>query len=91
MIRRLLLASATLVAFVLAVPVTAQAQSLYVSVGAAFPSGDDLDEIDTGWLLAGGLTFDVGGSGVWAGVDGSYGSHGIADTDETLCIVRVRL
>jgi hypothetical protein len=84
MIRRMLLASATLFAFVLVVPAAAQAQGLYFSAGAAFPSGDDLEDVDTGWLAAGGVTFDLGEGGVWAGIDGSYGSHGITDIDENV-------
>ena len=62
MIRRLLLASATLIAFAIAVPATAQAQ-LYVSAGAAIPSGDDMDGVDTGVQVAAGYVFALGESG----------------------------
>ena len=75
MIRRALIASAAALFLALAVPFTAQAQSFFISGGAAFPNGDFGDVVDTGWLVAGGVLFDVGESGVWAGVEGSYGRH----------------
>ncbi len=74
MIRRVLSASAFVVALALAAPLSAQ--TLYISVGGAFPTGDDLDGINTGLMAAGGVTFDVGANGLWAGVEGAYGRHG---------------
>jgi opacity protein-like surface antigen len=78
----MLLASAALIAFVLATPVTAQAQ-FFVSAGAAFPSGDDMDGVDTGFQIAGGYLFSLGEDGLWAAVDGTWGSHG-TDGSENL-------
>lgn len=76
MIRRILSASAVVLALALAAPFAAHAQTLFISAGGAFPTGDDLDGVNTGWMVAGGVSFDVGGDGVWAGVEGAYGRHG---------------
>lgn len=51
------------------------AQSIYVGAGAAFPTGDDMDGVDTGLNLAGGVTFDVA-SRVSIYGEGSWGTHG---------------
>jgi len=75
MFRRVLLTSLAVVSLALTAPFAAQAQSLFISAGLASPSGDDLDGVSTGWMAAGGVTFDVGSSGVWAGVDGAYGQN----------------
>jgi Outer membrane protein beta-barrel domain len=75
MFRRVFVTSLAVVSLALTVPLTAQAQSFFVSGGAAFPNGDFGDVVDTGWLVVGGVTFDVGESGLWAGVEGSYGRH----------------
>ena len=79
MIRRALFTSAIALSFALVAPLTAQAQSIFVSAGAVIPTGDDSDDISTGYMLAGGLIFDVGTSGVWAGVDGVYGRSSADD------------
>lgn len=79
MIRRVLLTSAAVLSFALVAPLSVQAQSLYISGGAAFPSGDDLSDVNTGWMAAGGVVFDIGTSGVWAGIDGTYGRNSIED------------
>lgn len=76
MIRRVLLTSAAVLSFALVAPFTAQAQTIFISAGGAFPTGDDLDGVNTGLMAAGGVTFDVGANGVWAGIDGAYGRHG---------------
>ncbi len=81
MFRRVLLASVAAVLFALSAPLTAQAQSFYISAGAAFPNGDFGEVVDTGWVLAGGVIVDVGESGLWAGIDGSYGRHSTAIDD----------
>ncbi len=75
MFRRVFLASLAVVSFALTAPLTTQAQSLFFSAGLASPSGDDLSDVSSGWMAAGGVTFDVGTSGVWAGVDGAYGRN----------------
>ena len=82
MIRRLLLASATLLAFVLVVPVAAQAQSIFVLAGAGFLSSDHL-EFDAGLFTAGGVAFDIGDSGLWAGAEVSYGTSNIPDQTDS--------
>jgi len=86
MIRRVLLTSAAVLSFALVAPFAANAQTLFISAGGAFPTGDDLDGVNTGLMAAGGVTFDVGGNGVWAGVEGAYARHGtdfVEDGDVT--------
>ncbi len=60
----------------LAVPLSAHAQSIFVTGGAAFPLGDYGDFADTGWMVAGGLSFDIGDQGLFAGVEGLYSRSG---------------
>ena len=74
MIRRVIFTSAAVLSFALVAPLSAQ--TLFISAGGAFPTGDDLDGVNTGWMAAGGVTFDVGENGLWAGIDGAYGRHG---------------
>lgn len=76
MIRRVLLASAAVVSLSLAVPVTSQAQSVYVLAGGAFPTSEFGEAFDTGWMVAGGLRLPIGPGGFWLGVEGSYGQNG---------------
>jgi len=75
MIRRVLFTSAIALSFALVAPLTAQAQSIFLSAGASIATGDESEDISTGWMAAGGVIFDVGTSGVWAGVDGMYGQN----------------
>lgn len=70
MIRRAIVASTAVLFLALALPLTANAQSVYVLAGASFPSADY--DADTGWLAAGGVTFAVGEAGLWAGGEGLY-------------------
>lgn len=79
MIRRVLFTSVIALSFALVAPLTAQAQSIFVSAGAGIPTGDDSEDISTGWMAAGGVIFDVGTAGVWAGVDGMYGRNSADD------------
>ena len=81
MFRRVLFTSVAVVFLALASPISAQAQSIFLSGGASFSSSFELTDptetvepdIDTGWLAAGGLLFDIGESGFWAGIEGFYG------------------
>lgn len=67
-------------ALALATPAGMHAQSLYISGGAGFPTGDFGDLTDTGWQIAGGIMFaDIGTPGLSLGVDGSYGQNSIKD------------
>jgi opacity protein-like surface antigen len=67
-------------ALALAAPASVSAQSLYISGGAGFPTGDFGDLTDTGWQIAGGIMFaDIGTPGLSLGVDGSYGQNSIKD------------
>ena len=75
MFRRVFLASLAIMSLALTAPLTAQAQSVFISGGAAFPSGDGSAGVNTGWLAVGGISFALGSSGLWAGVEGSYGRH----------------
>jgi opacity protein-like surface antigen len=80
--RKSFLVAAALFAFVF--PVTLSAQSLYISGGATFPTGDFGDYADTGWMIAGGVLFnDIGTGGLSLGAEGFYGEnkHGNNDFD----------
>ncbi len=77
MFRRVFLTSLAVVSLALTAPFAAQAQDLFISAGIAVPSGDDLDEFNSGWMVAGGVTFDVGSNGVWAGVEGATGRNSV--------------
>lgn len=83
MIRRAIVASTAVLFMALALPLTANAQSVFVLAGLSSPSSDYGDDFaETGWLAAVGVTFPVGESGLWAGAEGLYGQNGIQDTDE---------
>jgi opacity protein-like surface antigen len=82
--RKSFLVAAALLAF--AFPAAGTAQTLYISGGATFPTGDYGDYADTGWMLAGGVLFsDIGTAGLSLGADGFYGqnSHNDYDGDKT--------
>ena len=68
-----LLAALALVGFTL--PAQADAQSIYISGGATFPTGDFGNYAKTGWMAAGGVMFPVGSPGLSAGVDLFYGQN----------------
>ena len=76
MMRRMLVASAAVFALALAAPLTANAQSIFVLAGASLPTGDYGDFADTGWMVAGGVSFDIGEGGLFAGAEGLYSRHG---------------
>jgi len=70
----LLLAVIALVGF--AVPSHAQAQTtLYVSGGAAIPTGDFGTYANTGWMAAAGVLFGIGESGLGVGGELFYGQN----------------
>ncbi len=75
MIRRALVSSVAALFLALALPLTANAQSVYVLAGLSAPTGDYGDIADTGWLGAGGVTFPVGEAGLWAGAEALYGNN----------------
>ncbi|MFW6085183.1 MAG: outer membrane protein [Gemmatimonadota bacterium] len=75
MIRRALVSSVAALFLVFALPLTANAQSVYVLAGLSAPTGDYGDIADTGWLGAGGVTFPVGEAGVWAGAEALFGNN----------------
>lgn len=70
MIRRAIVTSTAVLFMALALPLTANAQSVFVLAGASIPSADY--DADTGWLAAGGVTFPVGAAGLWVGAEGLY-------------------
>lgn len=82
MIRRMLVASAAVLFLALAAPLTANAQSVFISAGPTVPVGDFGDLAKLGWMFEGGLIFDVGEEGLWAGVSGSYGQNSHDDEFE---------
>lgn len=51
------------------------AQSVYVGVGGAFPTGDDMEGVNAGFQLVGGVTVDVASQLSIYG-EGSWGTHG---------------
>lgn len=69
----LCVAAASVAAFL---PSQAQAQSVVVMAGGAFPTSDFGDAFNTGWMVAGGLKLPLGPGGFWFGIEGSYGQHG---------------
>lgn len=73
--RNVMLAAAAV--FALAIPVTLDAQTIYVSAGVTFPSSDYGDATDTGWMGAGGVLFDIGTPGLSIGGEGFYGQNGL--------------
>jgi len=93
MIRRAIAASTAVLFLALALPLTANAQSIYLLAGASMPSGDygdeDILDAETGWLAAAGVTIPVGQAGLWAGAEGMYGRNGIADIDESFKLFSV--
>ncbi len=78
LIRRGLFSVALLGILALGVPSNAGAQNIFVMGGGSFPSSDFGDTFDTGWMVAGGITFPLGPGGFWLGVEGSYGQNGTA-------------
>lgn len=82
MIRRAIVTSTAVLFMALALPLTANAQSVFVLAGLSSPTGDYGDIADTGWLGAVGVTFPVGEAGLWAGAEGLYGQNGFANSDE---------
>lgn len=82
MIRRAIVTSTAVLLMALALPLTANAQSVFVLAGLSSPTGDYGDIADTGWLGAVGVTFPVGEAGLWAGAEGLYGQNGFANSDE---------
>ena len=85
MFRRVFFTSLAVVFLALTAPSAAQAQSIFLSGGVASLSTFDLDgvefDVDTGWMTAGGLLFDIGTGGLWAGIEGSYGRSNAPDQD----------
>lgn len=75
MIRRAIVTSTAVLFLALALPFTANAQSVFVLGGLSAPTGDYSDIADTGWLAAGGVTFPIGEAGLWAGAEGLYGQN----------------
>lgn len=82
MIRRAIVTSTAVLFMALALPLTANAQSVFVLAGLSSPSSDFGDFADTGWLAAGGVTFPVGEAGLWAGAEGLFGQNGFSNVDD---------
>lgn len=76
MIRRSVVSGAALLCSILVLPLGLSAQSVFVLGGAAVPTGDYGDFADVGWMVSGGVTFDVGEGGLFAGVEGLYSRSG---------------
>jgi len=80
MIRRVVSTSVAVLFLALAAPFTLQAQNIFIMGGATIPTGDDSDAISTGWMAAGGVSFDIGEEGLFAGVEGTYGRNSADDS-----------
>ena len=78
LIRRGVVSLAMLAILALGSASDAEAQNIFVKAGGAFPTSEFGDAFDTGWIVAGGLTFPLGPGGFWLGVEGSYGQNGTA-------------
>ena len=76
--RRISFSVAMLGILAIGVPSDAQAQNIFIMGGGVFPTSDFGDVFDTGWMVAGGITFPLGPGGLWLGVEGSYGQNGTA-------------
>lgn len=76
MFRRVILTSVAVIFLSAVIPPAAQAQSVFVMAGGAFPTSDFGDAFDTGWMVAGGLVIPLGPGGFWLGLEGSYGQNG---------------
>lgn len=63
-----------------AVTSRAEAQNVFFGGGLSVPLGEFKDYAKTGWLLQGGIGFDIGSSGVFAEAEGFFGSNGHKDT-----------
>lgn len=57
-----------------------EAQYVFFGGGPSVPLGDFKDYAKTGWLVQGGLGFDIGSSGIWAEAEGFFGSNSHKDT-----------
>ena len=79
MIRRGVLTSVAVLAFMLSAPNLAEAQSIFFGGGVTFPVGfyGNANEVGakTGWMVAGGLSWDLGSSGSWIYGEGFYGEN----------------
>lgn len=79
--KRLAFATAFCLALV-ATPASAQF-AVYGGGGAAFPMGDDLEDVEAGLQLFGGATFDVSEKlSLYA--EGQWGTHGVDGADVTV-------
>jgi|KBSSwiStaDraftv2_1062776.scaffolds.fasta_scaffold17747_2 opacity protein-like surface antigen len=62
----------------------AEAQNIFFGGGLSQPVGDFKSNPDfsakTGWLLQGGINFDVGSSGIFVEAEGFFGSNSHKDT-----------
>jgi opacity protein-like surface antigen len=63
-----------------AVSSRAEAQNIFFGGGVSQPLGDFKDYAKTGWLMQGGLNFDVGSSGIFVEAEGFFGSNSHKDT-----------
>jgi len=78
LIRRGVFSVALLALIALGSPRDTEAQNIFIMGGGVFPTSDFGDVFDTGWMVAGGITFPLGPGGLWLGVEGSYGQNGTA-------------
>ena len=73
MIRRVLFSSIAALFVALALPLTANAQSIFLLAGPTIPVGDFGDFAELGFFGEAGFTVPVGENGLWTGVSGSHG------------------
>ena len=58
-----------------------RAQYVFLGGGVTKPVGDFNDFAKTGWMATGGVGFDIGDKGLWAELEGYFGSNKHSDVD----------
>jgi opacity protein-like surface antigen len=76
----------TLVALATATPALAQKPFVFFGGGVVLPMSDYKDFAKTGWGAQVGIGIDIGTKGLWADVEGMYGTnnHEVTDGETTL-------
>ncbi len=67
--------AAAIAALVLSSPARAQQPFIFFGGGATLPVGEYADYAQTGWMLTGGLGFNLGSKGAMLGFEGYFGSN----------------
>jgi opacity protein-like surface antigen len=70
-----------LVALAAATPAQAQSKFIFFGGGVSLPMSDfkDVDNAKTGWIAQAGIGMDIGSKGLWADLEGFFGSNKVDD------------